>query len=138
MLDELSVSQRGTALAARLAERRAMKKYNARVDADLRELIPGFMAHKRADAHEILAGISSGHVDFESVSRIGHKIKGEGGSYGLHPVSIYGAEIEQAARSHDVEAIRRCANELAAYLDAVQIEYVDDADPFLSDPGTSQ
>ena len=115
-----------------------MEKYIARVDADIRDLMPGFMANKRADAHAILVSVSKGQIDFDALSGIGHKIKGEGGSYGLHPVSVYGAEIEQAARGHDIEAIRRCANELAAYLDAVQIEYVDDADPFLSDPGTSQ
>jgi HPt (histidine-containing phosphotransfer) domain-containing protein len=101
-----------------------MKKIIAQVDADLRDLIPGFLENKRGDTGRILSGISGEHIDFEALSRIGHKLKGEGGSYGLDAISLYGAAIEQAARNHDTEAIRRCANELTAYLDCVQIEYV--------------
>ncbi len=100
-----------------------MKKFIAYVDADLSDLIPGFLANKRHDMLAILSAISTEHVGYEELSRIGHKLKGEGGSYGLEAISVYGAEIEQAAKIHDVEAIRRCANELAAYLDSLQIEY---------------
>jgi Hpt domain len=100
-----------------------MEKFIAQVDPDLCDLIPGFLENKRADARTILSGISGEHIDFEALTGIGHKLKGEGGSYGLDPVSVYGAEIEHAARNHDSEAIRRYANELAAYLDSVRIEY---------------
>lgn len=100
-----------------------MKKFIAQVDPDLCDLIPGFLEHKRGDMRTILSGISGEHIDFEALSKIGHKLKGEGGSYGLDAISLYGAEIERAARSRDAEAIRRYANELAAYLDTVQIEY---------------
>jgi hypothetical protein len=101
-----------------------MKELIARVDPDLCDLIPSFLAHKRDDAREILLGIAREHVDFEVVSGIGHKLKGEGGSYGLDEISLYGAEIERAALNHDTEAVRRYTNELAKYLDSVQIEYI--------------
>ena len=100
-----------------------MKKFIAQVDPDLCDLIPEFLEHKRGDTRAILSGISGEHIDFEALSGIGHKLKGEGGSYGLDAISLYGAEIERAARSRDAEAIRRYANELATYLDSVQIEY---------------
>src|SRR5438445_11816305 len=100
-----------------------MKKFIVHVDPDLSDLIPGFLARKRVDARTILSGVSSEHIDFESVSKIGHNLKGEGGSYGLDPISLYGAEIEQAARNHDAEAIRGYANKLSLYLDSVEIEY---------------
>jgi HPt (histidine-containing phosphotransfer) domain-containing protein len=100
-----------------------MKKLIAQVDPELRDLIPEFLAHKRGDTRAILSGVSREHVDFEGLRGIGHKLKGEGGSYGLDAISRFGAEIEQAARNHDVEAIRRGAIELAAYLDCIQIEY---------------
>ena len=101
-----------------------MEKIIAHVDSDLSDIVPGFLARKRNDARSILSTISSPQIDFEELSRIGHKIKGEGGSFGLDPISVYGAEIEQAARKHDAEAIRRYASELALYLDSIQIEYV--------------
>jgi hypothetical protein len=100
-----------------------MKKFIAQIDPDLCDLLPGFLAHKRGDTLAILSGVSGEHIDFEALSGIGHKLKGEGGSYGLDPISAYGAEIEQAARNRDAEAIRRYANELAAFLDSVQVEY---------------
>jgi HPt (histidine-containing phosphotransfer) domain-containing protein len=104
-------------------KQREMKKFVAQVDPDLCDLIPEFLEHKRGDTRAILSGISGEHIDFEALSGIGHRLKGEGGSYGLDAISLYGAEIERAARSRDAEAIRRYANELAAYLDSVQIEY---------------
>jgi hypothetical protein len=101
-----------------------MKEVIARVDPDLCDLIPSFLEHKRDDARQILSGIAREQIDFKAVSGIGHKLKGEGGSYGLDEISLFGAEIEQAALNHDVETVRRYANELAAYLDSVQIEYI--------------
>jgi HPt (histidine-containing phosphotransfer) domain-containing protein len=100
-----------------------MKKLIAHVDPELFDLIPEFLARKRSDTRAILSGISNEQVDFEALSGIGHKLKGEGGSFGLDDISFYGAEIEQAARDHDAEAIRHYANELAVYLDSVLIEY---------------
>lgn len=100
-----------------------MKKFVAHVDSDLSDLMPGFLARKRSDARAILSGISSEHIDFEELSKLGHKIKGEGGSFGLDAISVYGAQIEQAARNRDADAIHQSATEFAAYLDAIQIEY---------------
>ncbi len=100
-----------------------MKTFIARVDPDLSDLIPTFLERKRRDARAILSGVTVEPIDFETVSRIAHNLKGEGGSYGLDVVSLYGAAIEAAARQHDVEAIRGYANELSAYLDSVEIKY---------------
>jgi hypothetical protein len=100
-----------------------MKKFIAQIDPELCDLVPEFLAHKRSDADAILSSISAKQIDFEALCGIGHKLKGEGGSYGLNTISFYGAKIEQAARDHDIEAIRCSAKELAAYLDCLQIEY---------------
>jgi HPt (histidine-containing phosphotransfer) domain-containing protein len=99
-----------------------MKKFVAQVDPDVYDLMPGFLARKRSETRVILSAVSAAAVDFEEVSRIGHRLKGEGGSYGLDSITVYGTEIEQAARKHDAAAIRHYANELAAYLDSLQIE----------------
>jgi HPt (histidine-containing phosphotransfer) domain-containing protein len=100
-----------------------MKTFVARIDSDLSDLIPEFLAHKRSDTSVILSALSNGDIDFDTLARIGHKLKGEGGSYGLDDISVYGAEIEAAAHNHDAAALRRCAGELAEYLDSVRIEY---------------
>ncbi len=100
-----------------------MKKFVIQVDPDLCDLIPGFLANKRSDMLAVLGATTSETIDFEALSRIGHRLKGEGGSYGFEAISTYGAEIEQAAKSHDAEAIRRYARELCDYIDSVQVVY---------------
>jgi HPt (histidine-containing phosphotransfer) domain-containing protein len=99
------------------------KRLVVQVDPDLSDLIPGFLANKRKDTAAILSAIAADPVDFEALSRLGHKLKGEGGSYGLEPISSYGAEIEQAAKNQEVELLRRYAREISTYLDSVEIVY---------------
>jgi HPt (histidine-containing phosphotransfer) domain-containing protein len=99
-----------------------MKKFIVRVDPELSDLIPEFLQHKRDDTQAILSGVASDRIDFETLSRIGHRLKGEGGSYGFEAISDYGAEIERAAHSCDGAAVRRYAIELAAYLNEIVIE----------------
>ena len=100
-----------------------MNKFTVQVDPDLCDLIPGFLEHKRSDTRAILCATSAEHVDFDALCGIGHRLKGEGGSYGLDAISLYGTEIERAARNRDVETIRRYAKELAVYLESVQIKF---------------
>lgn len=96
-----------------------IKKLVVQVDPDISDLIPGFLANKRRDAGQILAAAES--ADYPALLGIGHKIKGEGGSYGLDGISLLGAQIELAAQQKDLATVRRCAAELSIYLDTVEI-----------------
>lgn len=96
-----------------------MKKIVIQVDPDLSDLIPGFIARKRSDAQTILA--AADRADYELLSQIGHKMKGEGGSYGLDAITDLGAALERAAKAHDRETARRSGDELIAYLDSIEI-----------------
>lgn len=98
-----------------------MKKIVIQVDPDLSDLIPGFIARKRSDAQTILA--AADRDDYELLSQLGHKMKGEGGSYGLDAITDLGAALEVAAKAHDMDAARRCAGELMAYLDSIEIVF---------------
>jgi HPt (histidine-containing phosphotransfer) domain-containing protein len=91
------------------------------VDEGLSDLIPGFLTHKRADITAIVAAIARG--DYAEIASIAHRIKGEGGSYGFDGISEIGAEIERAATEQDRAAVLRCAHELTAYLDSVEIVF---------------
>lgn len=91
------------------------------IDADLSDLVPGFLAHKREDARTIAAAIECG--DYATLSQLGHKMKGEGGSYGLDAITLMGAAIEEAAQVKDAAAAQRWAAELTAFLDTVEVVY---------------
>ena len=91
------------------------------IDADLSDLVPGFLAHKREDARTIAAAIECG--DYATLSQVGHKMKGEGGSYGLDAITLLGAAIEEAAQVKDAAAVQRLVVELAAFLDSVEVVY---------------
>lgn len=98
-----------------------MKKIVVHVDPDLADLIPGFLANKRRDIGEILTAADA--ADYATLADLGHRIKGEGGGYGLNVISTIGAALEAAAMAHDRAAAQRCASELGEYLDALEVVF---------------
>jgi PAS domain S-box-containing protein len=91
------------------------------VDDDLRDLVPGFLARKRDDAAAVVAAAERGAR--EAVARLGHKLKGEGGGFGLEAISEIGRGLERAAAGGDFDGARRLAGELVDFLDRLQIVY---------------
>jgi PAS domain S-box-containing protein len=91
------------------------------LDADLSDLVPGFLGRKREDAKTILAAADRGEC--EHIGRLGHKMKGEGGSYGLDAITEVGRGLEAAAKASDLEAARGLARELTDFLDRLEIVY---------------
>lgn len=91
------------------------------LDEDLADLVPGFLARKREDAGTILAAAERG--DGEAIARLGHKLKGEGGGYGLDAISNIGRALEQAAGGADFDTARRLAHDLIGFLDRLEIVY---------------
>jgi HPt (histidine-containing phosphotransfer) domain-containing protein len=98
-----------------------LSKLVVRIDPDLRDLVPVFMTHKREDLRAIVVAIA--RADYEALSRLGHRIRGEGGSYGFEELTEIGTALEIAAKARDLAAIRKSAQELTTYLDSVEIVY---------------
>jgi PAS domain S-box-containing protein len=96
------------------------------IDADISDLIPGFLERKRIDARSVAEALDRG--DFEAVARIAHRLKGEGGSYGFNEISKVGAALEIASKAGQLEVARGLARELAAYLESVQVVYQEAAE----------
>lgn len=98
-----------------------MSRVVVHIDRDLSDLVPGFLARKREDAAAIIRAAEVG--DYSALASIGHKIKGEGGSYGIDAISEIGAAVEHAAKACDLPAVRQCAQQLVAFLDDLEIVY---------------
>jgi CheY-like chemotaxis protein/HPt (histidine-containing phosphotransfer) domain-containing protein len=100
---------------------REMKKQIVKIEADLSDLIPGFLLHKREDL-DLLARAAE-DADYAAIAAMGHKLKGEGGSYGLDGITEIGALIEQAGKRCDIDKTRRCVQQLLDYLNSLEIVY---------------
>ena len=92
-----------------------------RVDADLAELIPGFLANRRKDIQVLSDAVQEN--DFETIRVLGHQMKGVGGGYGFDALSHMGAALEGAAKTRDGGKIRTHIRELALYLDRVEVVF---------------
>jgi HPt (histidine-containing phosphotransfer) domain-containing protein len=86
-------------------------------DPDVRELLPAFLARRAREAEALAAAIAAG--DAEAVRRIGHLLKGNGGSFGLPALSALGERLERAATAADGEAARQAHAELVATVAAL-------------------
>lgn len=98
-----------------------MKRRSIKVESYLRDLVPGFLEHKLADADALRAAIEQ--RDYVTISQIGHRIRGEGGSYGFDAVTEMGAIFEQAAQRKDLDTVRNTLSEFIEYLDSVDVIY---------------
>jgi PAS domain S-box-containing protein len=92
-----------------------------RVDADLAELVPGFLENRRADLDAIASALA--RADYENVRILGHNMKGSGAGYGFNRITELGASLEQAAGRCESEEIRARAAELSGYLDGLHVKY---------------
>lgn len=91
------------------------------VDEDLEELVPGFLENRQEDIKAIRGSLEEG--DLEKIRIIGHSMKGSGGGYGFDRVSQLGMALEEAAKEGEKEEISRLVEELAGYLDKVEVVY---------------
>ena len=59
-------------------------------------------------------------VDFETVTSLGHQMRGSGAMFGFQAITDIGAALQQAAESADTDASRMWVGELSNYLDGVE------------------
>ena len=73
-----------------------------------------FIGHREDDLATIEQSVERG--DFETIARLGHNLRGNGPSYGFPELVAVGEGLEGAARSRDVEQVRKAATELASWV----------------------
>ncbi|MBI3599633.1 MAG: Hpt domain-containing protein [Nitrospinae bacterium] len=97
------------------------EKIIVHVDADIEELVPGFLQNRHEDVKTILDALEKG--DYETIRIAGHTMKGSGGGYGFDAITDMGHSIEEAALGKNSEEIKKQLNELSSYLDSVEVVY---------------
>ncbi len=92
-----------------------------KVDADLEDLIPGFLENRQEDIKEIEAAVDRG--DYEKIKLLGHSMKGSGGGYGFEEITRLGAIIEESAGTGDSKMILESISSLKEYLSKVKVVF---------------
>lgn len=91
------------------------------IDAELADLIPGYLENRKQDIPIILAALGKG--DYDTIRILGHGMKGSGGGYGFHAITDFGRAIEAAAKEGSAEEIRRGVETLGDYLGRIEVVY---------------
>ena len=104
-----------------MAQGKSRQKIKVIVDLDLQDLIPGFLQNRRQDVSKLHGATEVD--DFDTISTLGHRMRGDGGGYGFAMISELGHAIESAAKEKDLIEIRRLVDELQRYLDSVEVVY---------------
>lgn len=92
------------------------------VDPEIADLIPGFLENRRKDIKAMNEALREG--DLETIRVLGHKMKKRAnGSYRSETVTEIGKSLEESAKNNNAEGIQRSMQELAAYLDRVEVIY---------------
>ena len=94
-----------------------------RVDAELRPLMAGFLAKRRAEVETLRGAVSAG--DVAALALAGHGLKGVGGGYGLEELTRLGRNLEARARAGDVAGAAATVEVIADYLARVEVVFDD-------------
>jgi HPt (histidine-containing phosphotransfer) domain-containing protein len=80
--------------------------------------IPAYLQNCRQNA--IVMRDALDRVDFETVTSLGHQMRGSGAMFGFQAITDIGAALQQAAENSDTDALRKWVDELSSYLDGVE------------------
>jgi CheY-like chemotaxis protein len=101
-------------------------------DAEIADLLPQYLVHRRADVDALWKAIADG--DWPLVSRIGHNMKGTGKGYGLPRISEIGARLEASGQASDRREIALALSALESFLARLAHRGGERQTPVLSDP----
>lgn len=97
------------------------EKIVVKIDPDIEELIPGYIASKHRDVALMNDALEKN--DFDTLRRTGHDLKGSGIGYGFEKITEIGRTIESAAKTGDGALIKDSISELADYLSRIEVVY---------------
>jgi CheY-like chemotaxis protein len=79
---------------------------------------PAYLQKCRQNVIAMLDAVD--RVDFETVTFLGHQMRGSGGAFGFQAITDIGAALQEAGESANTDASRKWVGELSSYLDRVE------------------
>ena len=89
-----------------------------RMKPRLADRVPAYLENCRQNIVVMLDALD--RVDFETVTSLGHQMRGSGGAFGFQAITDIGAALQQAGESADNDVSRKWVRELSNYLDGVE------------------
>jgi two-component system, sensor histidine kinase and response regulator len=83
----------------------------------LEKLMPAFISTRKADMEKLAEALKIS--DLETVSRLGHKMKGSSASYGFEEASRMSLELEMAAKAGNLTECRRLEGKLGDFFSSL-------------------
>jgi PAS domain S-box-containing protein len=89
-----------------------------RVEAKSAQRIPAYLQNCKQNV--IVMSDALDRVDFETVTSLGHQMRGSGGMFGFPAITDIGIAIELAAENADADTSRKWLGALSIYLDGIE------------------
>jgi PAS domain S-box-containing protein len=90
----------------------------SRVQSKSASRIPGYLLNCKQNV--VVMSDALDRVDFETVTSLGHQMRGSGGMFGFPAITDIGIAIELAAENADTDASRKWLGALSIYLDGIE------------------
>ena len=90
-----------------------------RATRKLAEQIPAYLESCRHNVIAMLGALDRG--DFQTVTILGHNLRGSGGGFGFQAITDFGADLEQASNDADVDGTHRLLIKLSSYLETAEV-----------------
>lgn len=97
----------------------AQSNYRFKVDHDIVDLAEAFVDNRRRQLADAFASLEAN--DHDALERLGHELKGTGGSYGFHALARLGEQLEIAAFTRGSRDCQRLLEQIQDLLDNVVI-----------------
>lgn len=98
-----------------------MTRFQVTVDADLEPIMDRYFAIQQKELSLMDEAIVDG--DAKTLSRLGHKLKGTGTSYGFPRLTELGLAIENAGKDEDLPKAQELISQARNYIENVEVVY---------------
>ncbi|MEM1203054.1 MAG: ATP-binding protein [Acidobacteriota bacterium] len=106
------------------------------IDPEIADLIPEFLANRRADA-ETLCGLAEA-AEFDEIRKLAHKLKGVGTPYGFPVITTVAGRLETVAADEDADRCVSLAEHLRSYLEGLLPHFTASVDRSTSSGSTKE
>ena len=100
-----------------------MREFELEIEQEMENLRGYYLQNLRELYSDLEAALKA--RDYDGLSFIGHKMKGSGSSYGFDAITLLGSEIEEIAKTQQVDQIEPLIGRLAQFLNQHGVPHAD-------------